>query len=180
MLDEKFITKKLDKFIALLGINADAEYEFVDGENFLVKVFLKGDNVGYVIGTGGKNIESMQYVLHMMLKNALRSEQKEKEENLEKLRVILDVGDYRAKKLETLIQKVERKVEDARILGEPVDLYPMSPSDRREVHMHLQDVDDVKTESVGEGRERFIRIIPLTEEELGVVTNPEEDDEEAE
>jgi spoIIIJ-associated protein len=54
-------------------------------------------------------------------------------------------------------------------LGESIDLPPMKPYDRRVVHMTLQKFDDLKTESYGEGRDRYVRIIPDTEEELGII-----------
>jgi len=59
-----------------------------------------------------------------------------------------------------------QKADDARILGEPIELEPMSPSDRRVVHMALQVFDDIKTESVGEGNDRRVKIIPISDKEI--------------
>jgi spoIIIJ-associated protein len=179
MFDKEFITKKLDKFVALLGLDADVEYEFQEGEEFfLVKVVFKGENVGYAIGMGGGKILSMQNVLLMMLKNALRAEKKEEDEKLEKLRVFVDIGDYRERKMQNLLRDVHRKVDEARVLGEPVDLHPMPAVERREIHMELKKLDDIKTESIGEGRDRYVRIIPVSEEEMGVVKEEDEEQEE--
>jgi hypothetical protein len=44
----------------------------------------------------------------------------------------------------------------------------MKPYDRRVVHVALKKFDDIRTESFGEGRDRHIRIIPKTEEDLGI------------
>ncbi len=181
MFDKDFLTKKLDKFVALLSLNADVDYEFEETEDFyIVKVFFRGENVGYAIGNRGEKINSMQNILLMMLRQSLRTEKKEDEEKVSKLRVFVDIGDYREKKKGFLMREVHRKVEDARVLGEPVDLNPMSALERREVHMELQKFDDVKTESVGEGRERFVRIIPISEGELGVISDDEEKEEQEE
>jgi spoIIIJ-associated protein len=133
MLNKEVLTQKLDKFVALLGIDADVEYEFVEEPHYIVKVMFKGENLGYAIGNHGQNIKSIQYVLSLMLKNILKKE--DDDENLNGLRVIVDIGDYRASRVETLIEMAKRKADDARILGEPVDLPPMSPADRREIHM---------------------------------------------
>jgi len=44
MFDKEFLTKKLDKFVALLGLNADVDYTFEEeGEFFLIKVIFKGE-----------------------------------------------------------------------------------------------------------------------------------------
>jgi predicted RNA-binding protein Jag len=181
MFDQPFITKKLDKFVALLGMNADVEYDFQEGEEFfLVRILFKGENVGYAIGMGGGKIFSIQNVLLMMLKNTLRTEKEMSEDDLQKLRVFVDIGDYREKKIENLLRNVNRKVEEARILGEPVDLHPMTPAERRAVHLALKKFDDIKTESIGEDRERFVRIIPVSEEELGVLKRQSEESEEQE
>ena len=179
MFDRDFITKKLDKFVALLSINADVEYEFEEGENFLIKVLFKGENVGYVIGNSGRHILSMQYVLSQMLRNSLKEEFKIDEEELKKLRVFVDVGEYRERQLKILLEKANQKADEARVSGEAVDLLPMSSSDRREIHLELEKYDDVKTESIGEGRDRFVRIIPTSEEALGVVESSEELEEES-
>jgi predicted RNA-binding protein Jag len=58
------------------------------------------------------------------------------------------------------------KADDARILGEVIDLPPMKASDRRVVHMTLQVFDDVRTESVGDDRDRHIRIIPTNQRKI--------------
>lgn len=179
MFDKEFLTKKLDKFVALLSLNADVEYDFVEKDDyFLVKVLFRGDNVGYAIGSGGGKIYSMQNVLMMLLKNSLRAEKNEEEEKVNKLKVFVDIGDYREKKMQKILREANRKAEDARVLGEPVDLPPMSSSDRREVHVELRKYDDITTESVGEGRDRYVRIVPKTEEELGIGKETEAEEQE--
>ncbi len=165
MFDEKFLTQKLDKFVALLDINSVVEYDFVEEkECFYVKVFFKGDNLGYAIGFRGKNIQSMQYILSMMLKAILRTEEKNTDEEIDKLRVVLDIGDYREQHVQKLRRMVESKVDDVRALGEYIDLEPMHSSDRREIHLYIESFEDMTTESVGEGRDRAIRIIPVENE----------------
>ena len=71
-----------------------------------------------------------------------------------------------------------QKADDARILGEPVELSPMSPSDRRVVHMALQMFEDIKTESYGEGNSRRVRIIPLEENGTEPLSEESEESEE--
>ena len=44
--------------------------------------------------------------------------------------------------------------------GEAISLEPMPASERRVIHMALRDAPDVYTESLGEGRQRRVRIFP--------------------
>ena len=54
-----------------------------------------------------------------------------------------------------------QKADDARLLGEEIELSPMKPSDRRVVHLALAGFKDIETESVGEGRDRRVVIKPV-------------------
>ncbi len=87
------------------------------------------------------------------------------EEGME-YRVLMDVGGYKEERNKKIERMALQKADDARILGEPIELEPMSPSDRRVVHMALQVFDDIKTESVGEGNDRRVKIIPISDKEI--------------
>ena len=78
----------------------------------------------------------------------------------------MDVGGYKEERNKKIERIALQKADDARILGEPVELEPMSLSDRRVVHMALQIFDDIKTESVGDGNDRRVRIIPISEKQI--------------
>ena len=75
--------------------------------------------------------------------------------------VIVDAGGYRKKHIERLESLAEKMAEKCRETGEPVRLNPMSPFDRRIVHMALADIKDVKTQSDGEGEDRHIVVYPV-------------------
>jgi len=79
---------------------------------------------------------------------------------------LMDVGGYKEERNKKIERMALQKADDARILGEPIELEPMSPSDRRVVHMALQVFDDIKTESVGEGNDRRVKIIPISDKEI--------------
>jgi len=76
-------------------------------------------------------------------------------------RVFVDVGGYRKEKDDKLEQMALEKADNARILGEPIELPPMKPSDRRIIHLALMKFKDISTESVGEGMDRHIVITPI-------------------
>ena len=169
---KKEVKKQLDTLLKLMGIDAeyDMEEEKVSDITY-IKICFKGENLGYLIGGHGKHLDSLQYVLGLMLRKELGEENG--------YRVLLDVCDYRKERDEKLEKFAMQKADDARILGEPVDLPPMKASDRRVVHIALEKFDDIKTESVGEDRDRHIRIMPVSESEI-LEDTPEESEEESE
>ena len=165
------VKKELDTLLVLMGIEADYEVSTEKNDDTeYIKVSFSGDNLGYLIGGHGKHLDSLQFVLSLILRKHLGEESN--------YRVLLDVCGYRKERDEKLEKFALQKADDARILGEPVDLPPMKASDRRVVHMTLQVFDDIKTESHGEDRDRHIRIVPITEEEMGVVSASNEESEE--
>ena len=156
---EDIVKKELDTLLELMGI--DVEYDLKIEENNdvkYIKISFNGENLGYLIGNHGKNLDSLQYVFSLILRKKL-------EEGTE-FRVLMDVGGYKEERNKKIERIALQKADDARILGEPIELEPMSPSDRRVVHMALQVFDDVKTESVGEGKDRRVKIIPISDKDV--------------
>ncbi|HOK59921.1 MAG TPA: R3H domain-containing nucleic acid-binding protein, partial [Candidatus Dojkabacteria bacterium] len=156
---EDIIKKELDTLLSLVDIDAqyDLNVEESNGVKY-IKISFNGENLGYLIGNHGKHLESLQYVFSLILR-------KKFEEGVE-YRVLMDVGGYKEERNKKIERMALQKADDARILGEPIELEPMSPSDRRVVHMALQVFDDIKTESVGEGNDRRVKIIPISDKEI--------------
>ena len=156
---EDIIKKELDTLLSLVDIDAqyDLNLEESNGVKY-IKISFNGENLGYLIGNHGKHLESLQYIFSLILRKKL-------EEGTE-YRVVMDVGGYKEERNKKIERMALQKADDARILGEPIELEPMSPSDRRVVHMALQVFDDIKTESVGEGNDRRVKIIPISDKEI--------------
>jgi spoIIIJ-associated protein len=71
---------------------------------------------------------------------------------------LVDVNEYRAKQIQDLQTKALMMAERARSFQYDVELTPMSAYERLIVHTTLQDAPNVKTESLGEGRNRRVVI----------------------
>jgi spoIIIJ-associated protein len=158
----KIVDKEVGKFISLSGVDAtyDLNIEEIEGTTH-VKISFEGDNLGYMIGNHGRHLDSLQYVLQLIIRKEVGEEDFD-------FRLTVDVSGYREERDKKIEQIALEKADTARILGESVDLEPMKPYDRRVVHVALKKFDDIRTESFGEGRDRHIRIIPKTEEDLGI------------
>ncbi|ACX53225.1 single-stranded nucleic acid binding R3H domain protein [Ammonifex degensii KC4] len=115
-----------------------------------VSLEVEGENLGVLIGRRGETLNALQYLLGLA---ACRNSSVKK-------RVLLDVGGYRKKREETLRALALRLAEKAKKRGRNIVLEPMSPQERRVIHMALKGRDDIYTFSEGEEPFRKIVIAP--------------------
>ncbi|HQA98705.1 MAG: R3H domain protein [Candidatus Diapherotrites archaeon ADurb.Bin253] len=151
----KLVDEEIEKLSSLLNIESERFVEIEDGEENMkyIKVRFEGEDLGYMIGNRGRHLDSLQFILQVILGRKLAEDVN--------FRVFVDVGGYRKEKDDKLEQMALEKADNARILGEPIELPPMKPSDRRIIHLALMKFKDISTESVGEGMDRHIVITPI-------------------
>jgi len=109
---------------------------------------IEGDDAGLLIGRRGETLQSFQFLVNFILRRRLQ----------EHIPVILDVEGYilrRNKTLKTLALRMADRVIRYR---NSVTLDPMSPSERRIIHMALSNHNNVSTESIGNGSDRKVTI----------------------
>lgn len=82
----------------------------------------------------------------------------QKESSRQGPQFLVDVNDYRAKQIRDIQTKALMMAERARAFQYDVELTPMSAYERLIIHMTLADAPNVKTESLGEGRNRRVVI----------------------
>ena len=111
---------------------------------------VRGRDLGLLIGRRGQTLASIQFVVNMMVNRKLRNS----------ALVVVDVEGYRARRYLALRTLAERMADRVRRNGQPVTLEPMNASERRIIHMTLQDYQDVATQSVGEGENRKVTVVP--------------------
>lgn len=132
-------TKKfLDEFIEKLP-SKELSYEIKDEGN-AIKVDIKGEDTGYLIGYRGEVLNSIQTVLSNIASKSSK----------EKARVIVNIGGFREKRekdLQNLAVKIAGTVIKTK---KSITLEPMSAYERKIIHTKLQENDKVKTYSVGE------------------------------
>lgn len=149
----------VDKLGADASVEVTGEVDENSGE-MVVNVDFSGDELGYMIGAKGRHLRSLQYIYSILLNN------KYEVESGERFFVHMDVSGYREEREEEVRRLAEKAADDARLLGEYVDMDPMNPADRRVVHTELSKYDDIVTESYGEGRDRYVRVIPMDEDKI--------------
>lgn len=143
----QYAKKYLEDLLSFFGLNTDV-YATHDGEVIQLNVPSTAMN-GFLIGSHGDNMRSLQYLTSTALKN----------NDYEFWRVNVDIAGYKQQRADRLAEKAQAWVDKVKSSGEPMDLEPMNAADRRIIHK-LADEFGLTTESVGEGRDRHVVLKP--------------------
>jgi spoIIIJ-associated protein len=138
----------LEEIVDGLGLDAEVEVEEQDG---VLIGRLAGDDVGLFIGRRGQTIDAVQHLAQRIVFP----------DGPAAVRVVIDANGYRERRAETLRADADEAADEAVRLGEPVELDPLSPSERRIVHEYLRERGDVETHSEGNEPERFLVVSPV-------------------
>jgi len=111
---------------------------------------IQGDDLGILIGRRGQALSCLQYIVRLIVAQQTGSW----------LPLILDVEGYKRRRYETLQALAWRVAEQVKARGTPFTLEPMSPYERRVIHLTLAGNLDVTTQSTGEGEARRVVILP--------------------
>ena len=139
----------LKEFVSKLP-TPNVEYKVFYKDSYL-NVEIIGDDLNYLIGYRGDTLNSIQAIFSAYAAKL----------NKKRVRVILDIGNYKEKRkrtLENLADKTANRVIKTR---RQIALEPMHPYERKIIHSRLQDNNKVKTFSVGEEPHRKIVIAPM-------------------
>lgn len=141
--------KFLDKIIETMKLEVAVE-KVIDKQDNSVTFKLHAPELGIMIGKHGKTLDSLQYLTNLIANHGLE----------ERVRIIVDVEDYRERREETLIRLANRLAEKVKKDGQKVELEPMNPRERKIIHMALQNNRKVVTGSDGVEPKRFVVISP--------------------
>lgn len=135
-----------DVFAAMnMTVVVDVKYNVDDNE---MNIDLSGDDMGVLIGKRGQTLDSLQYLVSLVVNKG----------NEDYIRVKVDTENYRERRkstLENLAKNMAYKVKRTR---RPLHLEPMNPYERRIIHSALQNDKFVTTHSEGEEPYRHVVI----------------------
>ena len=115
-----------------------------------INLRIDGDDLGILIGRRGQTLDSLQYITSLAVNR----------QGGEWMRINLDIGEYRAKREETLRSLAQRAAMKAESSNRRVALDPMNAAERRIVHQELQGFPGVITQSEGQDPYRRVIILP--------------------
>ena len=116
-----------------------------------IQLEIIGYDVGRVIGKKGQVLSALQSIVNRVANRY----------GADRRHVILDAEGYRQRRESNLESLARRLAEQAVRESKVVTFEPMSPRDRRVVHVALANYTEVITKSDGDGSERRVRIIPV-------------------
>lgn len=148
--DVELISKTAEDFLKevfdAMGLDVKCDISFSDKDNSL-SIDLSGDHMGIIIGKRGQTLDSLQYLVNLVVNK--------KSETY--IRIKLDTEDYRRRRKETLENLAKNIAHKVKKSGKPVTLEAMNPYERRTIHYALQKDRYVTTYS--EGDEPFRHVV---------------------
>lgn len=134
------------------ALDLDAEIEVREDDDAVTGALI-GDDLGLFIGRHGQTIDAVQ---HLAQRIVFRYRPPASTDQ----RIVIDAAGYRDRRAAALQRQAEDAADEALRYARPVALDAMTASERRLVHEHLRDRDEVRTYSEGEEPDRHLVVAP--------------------
>ncbi|SRR5574344_895280 len=121
--------------------------KFYNKEEDATYLKLHGPDMGVLIGKHGQTLDALQYLTNLVANK----------ETSERVRIIIDIEDYRVRRKKTLERLAKNLADKVRKTKNKAALEPMNPYERKLIHMTLQNETDIQTYS--EGEEPYRKVI---------------------
>jgi spoIIIJ-associated protein len=145
------VVNSLDEFvntvIELSGLELRVEVSTFP-DNFAVE--LSGEDVPLLLGRNGELLNAIEYLANKVYGRQLPPESK----------ITCDSEGFRGTRERELQLMAQHAAERVRTSKRPFTFEPMSPNERRIVHLALSQQTGVRTESHGEGEDRKVTVYP--------------------
>lgn len=136
----------LDSVFEAMNLIVAVHIKYDELDNYM-DIDLSGDEMGVLIGKRGQTLDSLQYLVSLVVNKESESY----------IRVKVDTENYRQRRKETLENLAKNIAYKVKRTKRPVSLEPMNPFERRIIHSALQSDKYVTTHS--EGEEPFRRVV---------------------
>lgn len=136
----------LKEVFAAMNLTVVVNVKFLE-EDHSLEIDLSGDEMGVLIGKRGQTLDSLQYLVSLVVNKDVE----------DYIRVKMDTENYRQRRKETLENLAKNISFKVKRTKRPLSLEPMNPYERRIIHSALQNDKFVTTHS--EGEEPFRRVV---------------------
>jgi len=156
--DREDLAEKASEFLLgvleRMGISADIDIKD-DVDKTILKIQTKDTEL--VIGRRGVVMDALQHLVNKVVYRDRGTGERSKP-------LVVDAGGFRDKQVERLRSLAQRMGEKALQTKQIVELQPMTPHDRRIVHMAIAEIPGLSSRSEGEGEDRHILVVPAAAE----------------
>jgi len=132
------IQEDLTQLLALMTFPSEVTVAIEDSG---VSCRISSEHQEALVGNEGRTLDSLQYLLRKMMSRRLP----------DRMMLSLDVGNYREQRAEDLKKRALELAEQVKTEGKTLAIPALNPSERRVVHMVLQEDKTIRSRSVGEG-----------------------------
>jgi spoIIIJ-associated protein len=148
---QKRAKEELGEILRLMGIEAEVATS-LEGEKVVADI---GSESGAIlIGKKGQTLNALQSIVNLIVNRDEKT----------RTRVIVDTESYRERREKALVKMAREVADEVKRKGQPHELEPMNPAERRVIHLELKNDRDVETNSKGEGSYRRVVISPKKKE----------------
>lgn len=137
----------LDKLLALVEVQGRVE---VLSDGLPLALNVKGDDLGILIGRRGQTLAALEYVTKLIVVRRLKAW----------VPLTVDVGGYKKHRQDSLQKLALYLADQVKSRRRAMPLEPMPADERRIIHLALADHPEVTTQSIGEGDNRKVVILP--------------------
>ena len=145
---ESMIIDFIEHMLDYMGIDFNANFA-IEKEEQKIWLMIDADDPALLIGSKGKTLDALQMLTNIYVRRITEQD----------LRVVLDVNDYRERRVGQIKRIVHQAIDDIRDGDNSVLLDPMNSFERQLVHQYIGDSKGLTTKSEGERDNRCVRIM---------------------
>ena len=138
----------LENLLRQLDLQASVNIKEAEGGQIWLTV--EGDDLGILIGRCGQTLAALQYLVRTIISHRLKV----------KAPITIDIEGYRQRRVESLQSMARHLADQVVSRREAYMMRPMTPYERRIIHVELAEDPDVTTHSIGTGDGRRVVIEP--------------------
>jgi len=141
------VVEILDTLLGLMGVQGNVE---VLSKELPLGLNINGDDLGILIGRRGQTLVALEYITKLITVRRLKAW----------VPLTVDVGGYKRRRRDSLQKLALYLAEQVKSKHRAMPMEPLPADERRIIHLALADHPDVTTQSIGDGENRKIVILP--------------------
>lgn len=150
-MDSNAIKTLIGELLLKLAIEVERIEVVDDSSQTLPQFHIFTKDSRLLIGNRGSSLDALNHIIRHIVYKRIG-------EGSKLPQFLIDVNNYRGRRVEELICNAKSIAERAKLFRHEVEMLPMPPYERMVVHAHFADNPDITTQSHGEGKFRRVVI----------------------